>query len=74
MSRRMEIPVLECQATWAQPVFNWIYTFWEAVRAADEQLMCKADMVAQGHDKFGPVADPRIPPTQKGTLDIRGIR
>ena len=33
--------------------------------AAIEQISCKANMDGQGHGKFGPVADPNIPSTQK---------
>ena len=38
-------------------------TFWGVGSAAVKQLRCKTNIVAWGHGKFGPVADPRTPST-----------
>lgn len=41
-------------------------TFWEFVSAAAERSRWEANMVALGQGKFGPKADPKIPPSKIG--------
>ena len=48
-------------------------TFWEVVSAAVEQSRCKANMVAQGEEKFGPLGWPQVPSKPKKIYPEIGV-
>ena len=65
---KMEIPVIILSlksSIMRSTSFQMDKTFWGVGSAAVEQSRSKAIMAAQGDGKFGPEADPSIPPNQK---------